>query len=383
MHSFSIRRLSPQWTSPIGIVGLEACRKPPTPTAPLPSNPPVYLRLVPRLRPGSTKARPAIQPTRENRALHRSNGNSERARPVEGLRLELLHEELYIPERLMDSLLLIVLSPLFVSAGGLWLMRRLGGEHRRKSPVSEKVCRFPGYSLSQQVEELDEKLNSELTLILLLPAVTAAIVGMGLLESLSPSAFWISISCYLGVLAFFVVRCYTTVKLLQRMRLGLCGERLVGHQLEELRSCGFLVFHDIPLDYGNIDHVAVGPPGVFAIETKYQRKTEGVENNHKIRFDGERLHFPVGVTRKPVRQAKRQAEELSKLLNKMFPGTEVTPALVYPGWFVEEPTRKTPILVKNPKRLIGVLLNASSQLPPERVRHIGAFLEERCRDVQV
>jgi len=67
----------------------------------------------------------------------------------------------------------------------------------------------------------------------------------------------------------------------------------------------------------------------------------------------------------------------------MFPGTEVTPALVYPGWFVEEPTRKTPILVKNPKRLIGVLLNASSQLPPERVRHIGAFLEERCRDVQV
>ncbi len=51
-------------------------------------------------------------------------------------------------------------------------------------------------------------------------------------------------------------------------RKGALGEYEVGAELERL-SDDFFVFHDINTEeFGNFDHIAVGPKGVFAIETK-------------------------------------------------------------------------------------------------------------------
>jgi len=49
---------------------------------------------------------------------------------------------------------------------------------------------------------------------------------------------------------------------------GMFGEEIVGHLLEALEPLGFLALHDVGTGRGNIDHVVVGPTGVFAIETK-------------------------------------------------------------------------------------------------------------------
>jgi len=47
------------------------------------------------------------------------------------------------------------------------------------------------------------------------------------------------------------------------------GEEKVGAELEGLREHGFYIFHDVQLPgLGNVDHVALGPCGFFAIETK-------------------------------------------------------------------------------------------------------------------
>lgn len=49
--------------------------------------------------------------------------------------------------------------------------------------------------------------------------------------------------------------------------MGLRGERAVGKALEELPP-GYRVIHDLDIGRGNVDHVVIGPSGVFAIETK-------------------------------------------------------------------------------------------------------------------
>ena len=51
--------------------------------------------------------------------------------------------------------------------------------------------------------------------------------------------------------------------------IGAAGESKVGKRLEKLPS-EYKVFHDrkIPSSRANIDHIVVGPTGVFAIETK-------------------------------------------------------------------------------------------------------------------
>lgn len=50
---------------------------------------------------------------------------------------------------------------------------------------------------------------------------------------------------------------------------GLEGEQLAGAALGELAPQGVLTVHDLNVPRGNVDHVAITPSGVFAIEVKH------------------------------------------------------------------------------------------------------------------
>src|SRR4051812_27219000 len=49
---------------------------------------------------------------------------------------------------------------------------------------------------------------------------------------------------------------------------GAEGEEVVGGILEGLAAEGWHVIHDVSFGRGNIDHIVVGPGGIFTIETK-------------------------------------------------------------------------------------------------------------------
>jgi hypothetical protein len=49
---------------------------------------------------------------------------------------------------------------------------------------------------------------------------------------------------------------------------GAEGEEAVGQILDGLRAEGWCVIHDVSFGRGNIDHIVVGPGGIFSIETK-------------------------------------------------------------------------------------------------------------------
>ena len=69
---------------------------------------------------------------------------------------------------------------------------------------------------------------------------------------------------------------------LSKYRMGLEGERYVGEMLNKISSDTIKVFHDIPGDRFNVDHIIVSTRGVFAIETKHYDRTKG----HEFFFDG-------------------------------------------------------------------------------------------------
>ncbi len=60
----------------------------------------------------------------------------------------------------------------------------------------------------------------------------------------------------------------------RRLNRGELGERKVAEALEDLRSSGYRVFHDLRCDRFNVDHVVVGASGVYAIETSSAAATE-------------------------------------------------------------------------------------------------------------
>ena len=55
---------------------------------------------------------------------------------------------------------------------------------------------------------------------------------------------------------------------IESWRTGADGERATERQLRPLLRQGWTLFHDIETAYGNIDHVLVGPAGVFMLESK-------------------------------------------------------------------------------------------------------------------
>ncbi len=55
---------------------------------------------------------------------------------------------------------------------------------------------------------------------------------------------------------------------IERWRQGAEGERATARALRPLAKSGWVLINDVQRDRGNIDHVLVGPAGVFVLETK-------------------------------------------------------------------------------------------------------------------
>src|SRR5438128_173549 len=68
---------------------------------------------------------------------------------------------------------------------------------------------------------------------------------------------------------------------------GAEGERIVGAVLDSLSSKGWRVLHDRTNPVGgNIDHIAVGPPGVVVVDAKNW--------SDEVKVSGQRLTVPTG-----------------------------------------------------------------------------------------
>lgn len=95
----------------------------------------------------------------------------------------------------------------------------------------------------------------------------------------------------------------------ENWRLGARGEQLVGEALNDpaILAAGYRIYHDVPgAEDWNIDHVVVGPGGVFVIETKARTKRPGKEGqrSHEVQYDGQSLQFPDWEDRKTLDQVK-------------------------------------------------------------------------------
>ena len=164
------------------------------------------------------------------------------------------------------------------------------------------------------------------------------------------------------------------------MRQGIEGEKAVGQFLERLREQGYQVFHDLVGEGFNVDHVLIGPAGVFTIETKTWSKPQ--RGDARIVYDGSTLTVAGREPdRDPLVQAKAQANWLRGLL---FESTgrrmEVQPVVVFPGWFVEAASgAQRAVWVMEPKGLPAFLKNEPLRLPAEDVKLAAYHLARHVR----
>jgi hypothetical protein len=183
---------------------------------------------------------------------------------------------------------------------------------------------------------------------------------------------------------YFIFKLLSTFSKRRRLRLGYEGELAVGQELIQLMRDGYFVFHDFPTDKFNIDHIIVGPAGVFAVETKARQKpmTGNGCADAKVVYDGKTLHFPNWTDNKSLGQARRQARWLSEWLTyAVGDKVPVQPILALPGWFIER-TSPNGMKVINPKNFSWVLKSDKNKTIDENmINRIVHQLDHRCRDV--
>lgn len=77
----------------------------------------------------------------------------------------------------------------------------------------------------------------------------------------------------------------------ENMSKGAAGEVAVGLRLREFPD-EFRVIHDLATPSGNLDHIVVGPTGVFIIDTKNWRGVVASDGNGELTLNGQALDKP-------------------------------------------------------------------------------------------
>lgn len=247
----------------------------------------------------------------------------------------------------------------------------------KRSPITDKPLRNPGQSLERRRDELlDKVLSPSLAAWFLI--VMAALEWWYYFHPTTRNPITITVVAIIAVL-YAAFRIRRTWPELRQLRQGIEGEKAVGQFLERLRESGYQVFHDVIGDGFNVDHVIIGPAGVFTIETKTISKP--MQGNAKIQFDGETIEIDGKLMeRDPVRQAKAQASWLKKILQETTEQEyKVRPVVVFPGWYIEHKAGSLrEIWVLEPKAFLKFLEKEPSVLSLEEIKmasgHLSRFI---------
>jgi hypothetical protein len=127
----------------------------------------------------------------------------------------------------------------------------------------------------------------------------------------SPGHGWFFAGLAIGAIPAFHAY-FLTAQGIAHRQMGGDAEEWTAQELKALDRRTWRVFHDVPVRYGNVDHVAVGPGRVYAIETKWT--SAGVRYLDQL-----------------ASSAERQAKRLQAELRARGTAREVVPLMVLWG----------------------------------------------------
>jgi len=194
------------------------------------------------------------------------------------------------------------------------------------------------------------RLRLRTLLVLGVLAVLTAFIG----RSLGLRDPWFLASA-VGLLVVMFVVAHHVIPMLDRRDRGARGEEQVGARLEELSDERWRVIHDASFGRGNVDHILVGPGGVFTVETK----------SHPGPVQVRRLH---GETIRQVHAERKLVESIT--------GLPVEPLLVFSAAWVDRPrARRKGVRVLPAHMLPAYLAERPARLSSEEIASAHGALE--------
>lgn len=262
-------------------------------------------------------------------------------------------------------------------------------DRKKRLPFTQKILRPPGESLRVRLMELDEKLNERFVQLFLAAYSPLVMAGLVALQGVRvTAAVWITVIIIAIVVSVWCAyRLWKVISIRRRIRLGFEGERHVGEALNQLMLVGYRVFHDFlitdkPGTIRNIDHIVIGPNGVFAVETKARRKVKG-ENGAKVTVLDNALQYPWGIDQRDLAQAQDDSAWLAEWLSKMSDQpVKVGSILVLPGWFIDRRAKPAVTVLSGSELAANIPKLNGTATSQSDIRRLSAMIEDRNRNIE-
>jgi len=155
------------------------------------------------------------------------------------------------------------------------------------------------------------------------------------------------------------------------------GEALVAWYLNDLPK-SFHVFHNIMVQAaGDLDHVVIGPTGIFCLSTKSNRGQYSLSADGKYLLNGKETDH----VHQAQRLAMRLKDRLAGICGKI---PWIQPVLMVPFAYIDFPTRQQKALVIHEENLPQVFTNGPIVLKADDVQRYAKAMEmiaENAREV--
>ncbi|MFE9483443.1 nuclease-related domain-containing protein [Streptomyces spororaveus] len=153
---------------------------------------------------------------------------------------------------------------------------------------------------------------------------------------------------------------------------GLEGERRVGRELERLVPLGWRVLHGIEKgNGGDIDHLIIGPGGVFTVNTKHHRGASVWVGDSMAKING-------GPPRPYAAASQSEADFVRKVLGRYCAfEVPVEPVLIFVGIASLDRAATQYAVRVYQEREVAALGPLAGALTPEQVEHVHSVARHR------
>jgi len=278
--------------------------------------------------------------------------------------------------------ILVAVFPVVIFGLLIEAVQRGEEQRQRRDPFTTEFLRPAGYSLQRRVDAL--QLNLALTF------------GFGLAAPLWFYSVWLSAGSWASApswtaglyifmaaisFLFFLTRTVLAYRTMSQVRLALDGEAASGQELDRLMRFGARVFHDMPAEEFNLNHVVVSAAGVMAVESLAHPRIDSKDHIEQatVHFDGRHLSFPDMRGDAAVLRAREHARWLAEWLSQaLHEEIVVQPFLSLPGWSVER-QGLSDVTVLNP-RDCSKYVQGKPKLSERMQDRIAFQIERACRN---
>ena len=282
---------------------------------------------------------------------------------------------------------LITLGIAAIFFGSLIILRKYYLLHKKSPGLRKDLFRSPGDTFMRRLDKINREIGISLLYLLSVPLfIYAAYISQLYFGQKEISAIGIVIIAILCVIcmAYFLYNLVTFIREKRTIRAAYDSHIAVAQELNQLMLDGYHVFHSVPGDDFDIDHVIVGQTGVFSVETKARAKPKTANRiqDATVAYDGRALYFPKGDDWKTIDLAKNQASWLSTWIQQSVgEPVAVRAVVVLPGWHVKRISADG-IPVINPQQFSSLFTYIKPRhLSEEMISRIVTQIEQKCREV--